>query len=149
MNAELIAILDGREAGRVARETSGRLYFIYNEDWRTSENAYPLSISMPVALARHGHAKIDPFLWGLLPDNEMVLDRWAQKFHVSARKLAEELGLDPDELVHRVDEIARQTADYVPDVRRRVTEDGLPHPIVARLADALVARAAACRAILG
>ena len=85
MNGELIALLDGREAGRVARETSGRLYFIYNEEWRISENAYPLSISMPIALARHGHAKIDPFLWGLLPDNEMVLDRWAQKFHVSAR----------------------------------------------------------------
>lgn len=85
MNGELIAILDGREAGRVARETRGRLHFIYNEQWRTSENAYPLSISMPIALARHGHAEIDPFLWGLLPDNEMVLDRWAQKFHVSAR----------------------------------------------------------------
>lgn len=85
MNGELIAILDGREAGRVTRETSGRLYLIYNEEWRTSENAYPLSISMPITLARHGHAKIDPFLWGLLPDNEMVLDRWAQKFHVSAR----------------------------------------------------------------
>ena len=64
------------------------------------------------------------------------------------QKLAEELGLDPGELVHRVDEIARQTVDYVPDVRRRVTEEGLPHPIVARLADALIARAAACRAIL-
>lgn len=85
MNAELIAILDGRKAGRVARETNGRLSFTYHEEWRTAHNAYPLSISMPVALARHGHAKIDPFLWGLLPDNEVVLDRWAQKFHVSAR----------------------------------------------------------------
>jgi serine/threonine-protein kinase HipA len=29
---------------------------------------------MPLALAEHDHAKIDPFLWGLLPDNEMVLE---------------------------------------------------------------------------
>jgi serine/threonine-protein kinase HipA len=40
---------------------------------------------MPPALAEHGNAKIDPFLWGLLPDNEMILDHWARKFHVSAR----------------------------------------------------------------
>ncbi len=40
---------------------------------------------MPLALAEHGNTKIDPFLWGLLPDNQIVLDRWGQKFHVSGR----------------------------------------------------------------
>jgi len=40
---------------------------------------------MPLALGEHGHAKIDPYLWGLLPDNEQVLDKWGRKFHVSAR----------------------------------------------------------------
>jgi serine/threonine-protein kinase HipA len=40
---------------------------------------------MPLALLQHGHAKIDPFLWGLLPDDQMVVDQWAKKFHVSAR----------------------------------------------------------------
>jgi len=85
MNEELIAILDGRETGRVARDGRGRLTFTYNEAWRAAADTYPLSISMPLALAEHGHAKIDPFLWGLLPDNEMILDHWARKFHVSAR----------------------------------------------------------------
>jgi len=85
MNGELIAILDGRETGRIARDYRGRLSFRYNEAWRTAADAYPLSISMPLALAEHGNAKIDPYLWGLLPDNEMVLDHWARKFHVSAR----------------------------------------------------------------
>jgi serine/threonine-protein kinase HipA len=85
MTTELIAILDGRETGRIVRDKRARLTFTYNEEWRTTENAYPLSISMPLALAQHGNAKIDPFLWGLLPDNQMVLDQWAKKFHVSAR----------------------------------------------------------------
>jgi serine/threonine-protein kinase HipA len=67
------------------RDDRGKLSFTYNEPWRTAADAYPLSISMPLALAEHGHAKIDPFLWGLLPDNEIVLDHWARKFHVSAR----------------------------------------------------------------
>jgi serine/threonine-protein kinase HipA len=92
MNTELIAILDGRETGRVARDARGRLSFIYNEEWRAAENAYPLSISMPLALAQHGHAKVDPFLWGLLPDNQMVLDHWARKFHVSARNVFSLIG---------------------------------------------------------
>ena len=85
MSEELVAILDGRETGRVVQDDRGRLSFTYNEAWRAAAAAYPLSISMPLALAEHGNAKIYPFLWGLLPDNEMVLDHWARKFHVSAR----------------------------------------------------------------
>lgn len=85
MNKELIAILDGREAGRVKEDNRGKLSFTYNEQWRNSANAYPISLSMPLATAGHGNAEIDPYLWGLLPDNEIVLDSWAQKFQVSAR----------------------------------------------------------------
>ncbi len=64
------------------------------------------------------------------------------------RRLAQELHVDPDATIQRVDDFARQLADHVPDIRRRMTEEGLTHPIIARLADALTARAAACRAIL-
>ncbi len=85
MSQELVAVLDGRETGRVVQDDKGRLSFTYNEGWRLAADTYPLSVSMPLALSEHGHAKIDPFLWGLLPDNEIVLDNWARKFHVSAR----------------------------------------------------------------
>lgn len=33
----------------------------------------------------HGHERIEAFLWGLLPDNAHILDRWAKRFQVSAR----------------------------------------------------------------
>jgi serine/threonine-protein kinase HipA len=120
-NKELIAILDGRETGRVARDAHGRLSFTYNDHWRTAENAYPLSISMPMALARHGNDKIDPFLWGLLPDNEIVLGQWAQKFHVSARNAFSLIGAVGEDcagaiqfvIPERVDAILGQE---VPDV---------------------------------
>jgi serine/threonine-protein kinase HipA len=82
---ELIAILDQREMGRFVRDNRGRVTFAYDERWRDADDAYPLSLSMPLALKEHGHAKTDPFLWGLLPDNEKVLDTWGKKFHVSAR----------------------------------------------------------------
>jgi len=51
MSQELVAILDGRETGRVMRDDRGKLSFTYNEPWRTAADAYPLSISMPLALA--------------------------------------------------------------------------------------------------
>jgi len=64
------------------------------------------------------------------------------------RALAKELHVNPDAMVQRVDEFARQLADHVPEISRRMTEEGLTHPIITRLADALTTRAAACRAIL-
>lgn len=85
MTRELIAILDSRLVGRVISDARGRLTFTYEEKWRSAPEAYPLSISMPLALTQHPHARIDSFLWGLLPDNQSILDSWARKFHVSAR----------------------------------------------------------------
>lgn len=85
MTKELIALLDGRETGRVVRDNRGKLTFTYNEQWRNAADAYPLSLSMPITLAEHPNTKIDPFLWGLLPDNEIILGNWARKFHVPAR----------------------------------------------------------------
>jgi serine/threonine-protein kinase HipA len=85
MSDELIALLDGREIGRLHRRTGGRLSFTYQDDWRETSGAYPVSLSMPLAAREHGHGVVDPFLWGLLPDNEAVIKRWATKFQVSAR----------------------------------------------------------------
>jgi len=56
--------------------------------------------------------------------------------------------LDSDALAHRVDDLARQLGDHVFQVKQRMTEGGLTHPIIARLAHALTARSLACRQIL-
>jgi len=87
MSKELVALLDGKEVGHVSRDARGRLRFIYNDDWRTTPDAYPLSLSMPLAAKEHGRSVVEAFLWGLLPDNEHILARWAAKFHVSARNV--------------------------------------------------------------
>jgi serine/threonine-protein kinase HipA len=94
--SEIIALLDGREVGRV-QQLRGRLGFRYAESWRLAEGAYPLSISLPLSQAEHGHAPVAAFLWGLLPDNEIVLQRWARQFGVSPRNpyaLIREVGED-------------------------------------------------------
>lgn len=83
---DLICLLDGREVGRVNR-TGGRLSFAYGRSWRNTRGAYPLSLSMPLVGDEHPHGAIEPFLWGLLPDNDLVLRRWASSFHVSPRNV--------------------------------------------------------------
>jgi HipA-like protein len=81
--SELIALLNEREVGTV-RQERGRISFEYVDSWRGAPDASPLSLSMPLAAAKHGHASIAPFLWGLLPDNEFILTQWGRRFQVSA-----------------------------------------------------------------
>lgn len=85
MIRELAVLLDQTEVGRVRRNPAGRLSFTYDGRWQSSPEAYPISLSMPLASSEHGHARIDAFLWGLLPDNQRILEQWAGRFHVSAR----------------------------------------------------------------
>jgi serine/threonine-protein kinase HipA len=85
MTAELVALAEDRTVGHVRRDRRGRLSLIYDDRWRTARKGYPLSLSMPLAAREHGHTPIDAFLWGLLPDNDHVLERWARKFQVSPR----------------------------------------------------------------
>ncbi|MBM4296446.1 MAG: type II toxin-antitoxin system HipA family toxin [Deltaproteobacteria bacterium] len=85
MSGSLIVLLGDREVGRVRQDQRGKLKFIYNDEWREAGGAYPLSLSMPLAASEHPHDVIEAFIWGLLPENELVLERWAKKFQVSAR----------------------------------------------------------------
>jgi serine/threonine-protein kinase HipA len=83
---ELLALANGQAMGRVLWDSErDRLSFEYDPSWRENPQAYPLSLSMPLAAMVHAHAAVEPFLWGLLPDNNEILRRWGQRFHVSPR----------------------------------------------------------------
>jgi serine/threonine-protein kinase HipA len=84
---ELLTLLGGQIVGRVHSRAGGRLSFTYEPLWREADDSYPLSLSMPLAAREHDHNTISAFLWGLLPDSEQVLDRWARKFQVSPRNV--------------------------------------------------------------
>lgn len=83
--SELDVLLGGALIGRVTWDSRHRFRFTYDPAWRAAGHAIPLSLSMPLAASEHGHAPIEAFMWGLLPDNGQVLDRWAHQFHVSTR----------------------------------------------------------------
>ena len=82
---ELVVLLEDREVARIQRGRGGKCTLTYDESWRYARGAYPLSLSMPLAAAQHPPRVVEPYLWGLLPDNELILERWARRFQVSAR----------------------------------------------------------------
>ena len=85
MMDRLAIIADGHVMGEIRKDRRGRISLAYDEGWRRAEGAFPLSLSMPLVVADHDHARIEPWLWGLLPDNEAILARWGQRFQVSPR----------------------------------------------------------------
>ncbi|HEX3898378.1 MAG TPA: type II toxin-antitoxin system HipA family toxin [Mycobacteriales bacterium] len=73
---------DGAVAGSLTR-AAGRITFRYEDDWRRLPDATPLSVSMPLTARDHPARVVEPWLWGLLPDSEPVLARWAREFHTT------------------------------------------------------------------
>lgn len=84
MNESLIVMADNERMGTLGRNGK-RLEFSYSPSWQEAQSLYPLSLSMPLVQQRHPHSVIEPFLWGLLPDNPRTLEEWGRKFHVLPR----------------------------------------------------------------
>lgn len=83
--SELRVLLDGKLVGGVAQRAGGALALTYERSWQDRDDAFPISLSMPLARRQHGDAVVRPFMEGLLPDSAEILDRWARQFQVSAR----------------------------------------------------------------
>ncbi|MHB8329367.1 MAG: type II toxin-antitoxin system HipA family toxin [Acidimicrobiales bacterium] len=120
MTDSLFVVLDGEVAGTVTRLARGRLRFDYHDEYRERAAATPLSLSMPTQVRSHPDHVVTPWLRGLLPDNEAVLDRWARQFHVSASSpfsmLATPVGADCAGAVrfadaHDIDTVLRQPGE--------------------------------------
>ncbi len=83
----------------------GRFALSYDEEYSATRNPTPLSLSMTLVQRDHGDGPARAFLWGLLPDNEQVLQRWAQTYQVSAQ--------NPFALLRYVGEDCAGAAQYV------------------------------------
>jgi len=78
----LVVLLNGTHAGTLEQDPHGRLSFTYDTAYRERPGATPLSLSMPLVQRTHGNGVVEPYLRGLLPDNESVLRRWGTRFGV-------------------------------------------------------------------
>lgn len=64
------------------------------------------------------------------------------------RRLAQDIRLDPEALISRIDTLAARLPDLAADVRREARDQGLDQPIIPRLSEAVSARAVQCRTAL-
>jgi len=138
-----MVLLDGRVVGAVYQDSRARYRFVYEADWRLAKDSYPLSLSMPLTAAEHNHKAVDAFVWGLLPENERTLDRYARTFGVSARNplaILAHLGADcagavqfivPDQLQELQGQQSTAEVDWIDDAEvaralKSVKATGLP-----------------------
>ena len=84
MTDTLTVLVGNQVAGTLTRAKGGKLAFVYDDAYRSAEAPTPLSVSMPPQIRSHPDRVVVPWLWGLLPDNDAVLARWARRFSVSA-----------------------------------------------------------------
>ena len=73
MSDSLAVVVGEILAGTVERLGDARLRFVYDDGYRSRPDATPLSLSMPLRIDSHPDRTISPWLWGLLPDNDLVL----------------------------------------------------------------------------
>ncbi|MFT4124875.1 MAG: HipA domain-containing protein [Gordonia sp. (in: high G+C Gram-positive bacteria)] len=84
MAETLVVYMDGVLCGRLTHSDSGDLRFGYDEQYLARPAPTPLSLSMPVGVARYRKRVVLPFLDGLITDNQSAREAIARRFGVSA-----------------------------------------------------------------
>lgn len=114
-------------------QANGQNSFKYNDEWVLRADATPLSLSMPLRSGIYKAKVVNSYLWGLLPDNEEVLERWGKEYKASPRNpfgLLRAVGRDvagavsfvePDR-IHEMWEVSGATPMSEAEVGQRLTE---------------------------
>ena len=65
----------------------GAMEFAYDDSWRATDEARPLSLSLPLTLDAHAHkgAAVEAYFDNLLPDSEPIRRRLQDRFHAASR----------------------------------------------------------------
>ncbi|WP_312348658.1 type II toxin-antitoxin system HipA family toxin [Stenotrophomonas acidaminiphila] len=105
----LTILLSGRIAGRLEADGNGNPRLRYADTWLNTAGAYAVSLSLPLTRADFTPQAVSAVLWGLLPDNESLLQRWGTRFHVSPR--------NPVALLSHVGEDCAGAVQFVSDER--------------------------------
>lgn len=80
MSGSLKVYLYGRQIGTLSEDSLGHLEFRYDED------AYPLSVRMPVRKETYDQMYAEPFFDNLTPEGD-ALNLIARKFHIIRERM--------------------------------------------------------------
>jgi len=75
----LSVFMNSRRIGELVRASSGAVNFEYDHDWLDWEHALPVSISLPLREDRYIGAPVLAVFENLLPDNDSIRNRVAQR----------------------------------------------------------------------
>jgi serine/threonine-protein kinase HipA len=99
--------LNGRQVGQLNRQTSGAIDFRYEPAWLEWENAIPVSLSLPLREDRYIGAPVIAVFDNLLPDNEDIRRRVAER--------SEAEGTDAYSLLSAIGRDCVGALQFVPD----------------------------------
>ncbi len=88
----LQVILNGDPVGLLAKDALGTMEFTYAEEWLASSGAIPLSLSLPLRETVYRGAAVEAYFDNLLPDNEDIRRRIAEKMATKGRGTLDLLG---------------------------------------------------------
>ena len=128
-SARLSVALNGRLVGVLDRAANGAVSFVYDAGWLADERrAIPVSLSLPLREERYSGAEVSAFFDNLLPDNDQI-----------RRKVAEKVGAEGTDAFSLLNKIGRDCVgalQFVPE-GGDITPPGPPE--CAPLSDADVA----------
>jgi len=107
-SARLSVALNGRLVGVLDRAANGAISFVYDADWLADERrAIPVSLSLPLREERYSGAEVSAFFDNLLPDNDQI-----------RRKVAEKVGAEGTDAFSLLNKIGRDCVgalQFVPE----------------------------------
>jgi serine/threonine-protein kinase HipA len=80
-NVPLNVYLNARLVGQLRRESSGAIDFQYDKEWLAWDNAIPVSVSLPLREDRYIGDPVLAVFENLLPDNDDIRRRVAERAH--------------------------------------------------------------------
>lgn len=72
--------MNGSFVGQLQRLASGKLEFIYSDEWMISTKRRSISLSLPVFMKRHSGDIVEHFFSNILPDNKDIRERIQTRF---------------------------------------------------------------------
>jgi serine/threonine-protein kinase HipA len=107
MDKELLVIVNDNLLGRVIQTETGRLKFEYDSGWINRIDAFPLSLSMPLAQSEHPHQVVQNYISGLLPDNGDIRRSIARQYQLGSATPFKIVGAVGEDLAGAVQMIPR------------------------------------------
>lgn len=80
----LNVFMNGAQVGQLVCEPSGQLSFTYDHGWLGSEDAVPLSLSLPLAESPYKGVLVENYFDNLLPDSAQIRKRIQVRFNIAS-----------------------------------------------------------------